>query len=94
MDDLLDKIFKLNDEILTWRLIDQEVVFLNTKERAFYELNKTATYIWAHLNGKRTLNDIINGLAERFLFKKNIAEKDVVEFIKKGIKDRVFILAK
>ena len=94
MEDLLDKAIVINKKLVNWRLIDKEVVFLHDKEKVFYELNKTATYIWLNANGRKTVKDIVKGLISKFDITKEKAEKDAVEFINKGIKNKIFVFAK
>jgi len=94
MEDLMDKAIAINKDLVNWRLIDQEVVFLHNKEKAFYELNKTATYIWLNANGKKSVSDIVEGLVRKFNTKKQKAQKDALDFITEAIKKKIFILAK
>lgn len=48
---------------------------------AIFVLNETATWIWAQLDGKRSLNDLADGLAGEFDIARGQAEKDVLNFL-------------
>jgi len=91
MKNLKDKRITLNKELVNWKLIDKEVVFLHDKEKVFYELNKTASYIWLNANGKKQVSGIIKGLTSKFLVNKEKAEKEALEFITEAIKHKIFI---
>ena len=93
MKDIMNKIIAVNKELVNWKVIEQEVIFLHNKEKVFYELNKTATYIWLNANGKRLVRGIIEGLASKFLVNKEKAENDALEFITEAIKNKIFIFA-
>jgi len=93
MNDLKDKAIIVNKKLIYWKLIDKEVVFLHNKERVFYELNKTATYIWLNADGKKTVREIIEGLTSKFAINKEAAEKDTIAFISDAIKNKIFIIA-
>ncbi|KPK98821.1 MAG: hypothetical protein AMJ95_02450 [Omnitrophica WOR_2 bacterium SM23_72] len=91
-ENLLDKRIVVNEQLVDWKLIDQEVVFLHNKEKVFYELNRTATYIWLKANGKKPIREIIKGLITKFLINKDKAKKDTIEFISGAIKNKIFLL--
>jgi hypothetical protein len=92
MKDLLGKTIVVNKEMASWRLIDKVVIFLHKKERVFYELNKTATFIWLKANEKNSIKQIIKGLISKFDITKKTAEKDIMEFVNEAIKKKVFLL--
>jgi hypothetical protein len=91
MEDLMNKTVVVNKKLVNWKLIDQEVVFLHNKEKFFYELNETATYIWLSANGGKTVSDIVKGLISKFAVNKATAEKETIAFIKEAIKNKIFI---
>jgi hypothetical protein len=93
MKNQMEKSVMLNEKLVNWRLIDQEIIFLHNKENTFYELNKTATYIWLNANGKKTIGDIIKGLPAKFIVDKQTAEKDAIEFIGQALKNKIFVFA-
>lgn len=46
-----------------------------------YTLNETGAFIWEQIDGKRTINEIVDLLTEEYETEKGIAEKDVMEFV-------------
>lgn len=46
-----------------------------------YTLNETGAFIWEQIDGKRTINEIVDLLTEEYETAKVIAEKDVMEFV-------------
>jgi len=94
MEELMNKRILVNQELVNWKLIDQEVVFLHSKEKVFYELNKTASYIWLAANGKNSVGEIMQGLSSKFPVEKEKAKKDAIEFITKALKNEIFLFAK
>ncbi len=46
-----------------------------------FALNPVAQYIWEHLNGEQTLEEIRSGLIESFEIEEERAERDLHEFI-------------
>jgi hypothetical protein len=48
---------------------------------SIYTLNETATFLWEHLDGDRTLKEIKQEMLEAFEVSDEVAEQDIVEFI-------------
>lgn len=48
---------------------------------SLYRLNETGAFIWERIDGRRTIGDITSEMAEEFDVKRDIAEKDVIEFV-------------
>ena len=46
-----------------------------------YTLNDTGAYIWEHIDGKRSVADIIEVMTAEYDIDKNNAEADVMSFI-------------
>jgi hypothetical protein len=46
-----------------------------------YTLNETGAFIWEHIDGKRTLLEIIDALTNEFEINKDDATKDVLSLI-------------
>jgi hypothetical protein len=46
-----------------------------------YTLNETGAFIWEHIDGKRTLLEIIDALTNEFEINKDNATKDVLSLI-------------
>jgi len=46
-----------------------------------YTLNETGAFLWEHIDGKRTVEEIINALIKEYDIDKQNAESDVLDFI-------------
>lgn len=86
MEDL-NKVPKKNSE-LAWRIIDNETVIIPLDEQtADFEkielLNRTATRIWELIDGKNTVEKIIDKICEEYEIEREEAQKEVISFINK-----------
>ncbi len=82
--DILSKVFKKNDNVVSRRIAGEFLLVpvkgkLADMQRIF-TLNPVAEYIWQGLDEKN-LNDICNGVVSTFEVKREQAEKDIREFI-------------
>jgi len=50
-------------------------------------LNETATFIWKLCDGKRTINEIISIMVDKYDVERKVAEKDIVDCIKILVKN-------
>jgi hypothetical protein len=46
-----------------------------------YTLNETGAFIWEHINGKRSVEEIIGAVTAEYKIDKNTAKDDVFSFI-------------
>ena len=46
-----------------------------------YTLNETGAFLWEHIDGKRTVEEIINALISEYDIDKQNAESDVLAFV-------------
>jgi len=46
-----------------------------------YTLNETGAFIWEQIDGKRTVNEIIESLTEEYEIDNETASKDVIDFV-------------
>ena len=76
----MEKVFKRKKE-LAWRNIDGEMVVMDLDGAIIRGFNETATFIWEHINGLRSINEISKTLAEEFKLSQEQALADVIEFI-------------
>lgn len=56
-----------------------------------FELNELALIIWNNLNGKNTINDLVNKISEQYDADKEIIKRDVSDFIAEMIKSNVIL---
>lgn len=90
--DILDKYVLPNESIVSWRIIDKQVIFLHKEERCFYELNETASFIWKKAAGKAPLKKIISLLSSNYDIDRQAAEVDTLAFIKELLNRKIFIV--
>ena len=85
----------LNENLISWKDIDGEVVFLQKEEKKFYELNKTASFIWKVCVKYQKIPQVIRTMQERYRkVNKTIIEKDTLDFIKQLVDKKLFIIQK
>lgn len=73
-------IFIRNKDI-SFRIIESEAVILTPENGFLHTLDGTGTFIWQLLDGKNTVEDIIEKLCEEYDVKPEVAKIDVHRFI-------------
>jgi hypothetical protein len=81
-----NRVYKKADEVVTRNIFDEVILVpvrgkLGDMER-IYSLDSVSQYIWAILDGKKRLKEILEGIIATFEVKREQAEQDVIEFIK------------
>lgn len=81
----IDRVFCKSENIV-FRQIDDETILVPIKNNvgdmgAIYNLNEVGAYVWEHLDGRKTLFDIKNLVADEFEVSMQEAEGDLMEFI-------------
>lgn len=74
-------IYPMRRSDLSVRIIEGETVVLDRHRRLIHQLNKTASYIWKSCDGKSTVTEIANELAEAFRIDVDSAERDTVTVV-------------
>jgi hypothetical protein len=92
MEELENTPIGINDTLVSWRVIDKQVIVLNKKERVFYELNNTAVFIWLKVAKGATVKGLIKSVIEKFDTTPTIARKDITAYINEAVKKKIFIL--
>jgi Coenzyme PQQ synthesis protein D (PqqD) len=64
------------------RLIDGEMVVLDRDTQRVHQLNQTARYIWDRCDGRHTVTEIAERLAEAFDVSRRAAETDVAAAVR------------
>jgi hypothetical protein len=59
------------------RLLDGETVVLDRQAGVIHQLNRTASYVWAHCAGHSTIADIAHQLTDVFAVEATVAARDV-----------------
>lgn len=93
--DILEKNIIPNSSLVAWREIDGHIVFLHKKERAFYELNETANFIWQQAVKVKNVKKTIEALeAEYPDIDKGLLREDAFDFISRLLTDNIFLAGK
>jgi len=82
---LLDRVYQKNQNFV-FRQIDDETLLVPIKDNvgdlgSIYNLNPVAAFVWQHLDGGKTLNDIKELMTGKFEVSEPDAEKDLTEFV-------------
>jgi len=81
----LDQQYKRNENFV-YRKIENETILVPIKNNVgdmscIYNLNEVGAFIWDHLDGEKTLNDILNMVADEFDVSDQDAEIDLHDYI-------------
>ena len=70
---------------VVWAKLKEIIIIIAIKqaEEKVFKLNKTASYIWEHCDGKKTAAELIKELCAEFEVDEATALKDALEFIEK-----------
>ena len=74
------------------RMIDGEAVIVIPQEGVVTVLNETGAGIWQLLDGRNTVEDIINIISSEFDVSRDQAEKDTLDFIEELIEKDMVVL--
>ena len=92
MREMLNRKILINKKRIISKEIDKEVIFLDKQQKALYELNKTASFIFSKANGRKTIDEIIQEISLKYEIERKKAEKDTMEFIQDGVNKKIFTL--
>ncbi len=81
----LDRVYQKNQNFV-FRQIDDETILVPIKDSvgdlgAIYNLNEVAAFVWQHLDGKKTLENIKHMVTDEFEVSDPDAEQDLTEFV-------------
>ena len=81
----LDRVYQKNQNFV-FRQIDDETILVPIKDSvgdlgAIYNLNEVAAFVWEHLDGKKTLENIKHMVTDEFEVSDPDAEQDLTEFV-------------
>ena len=81
----LERVYQKNQNFV-FRQIDDETLLVPIKDNvgdlgSIYNLNPVAAFVWQHLDGKKTLNDIKDLMTGEFEVSDPDAEQDLTEFV-------------
>jgi methyltransferase-like protein len=81
----LEKKYKRNENFV-YRKIENETILVPIKNNVgdmscIYNMNEVGAFIWDHLDGEKTLDDILNMIADEFDVSDQDAEIDLQDYI-------------
>ena len=59
-------VIQTNPSVVCTQLQNGDSVLLHLETQMYYSLNPTGVFIWDHLNGKRTVEDISEALEQKY----------------------------
>jgi hypothetical protein len=81
----LMSVYEKKEDIVTRRIADETLLVPIRSQLAdmqrIFALNPVAEYIWQHLDGKKNLENILEGITTTFQVERSRAEADMQEFI-------------
>ncbi len=81
MQKILLKSIPKRNEIIRWREFGADGILLNPSSGAYFEISETAMIIWSHVDGRKTIEEIIRELATHFDADAEDLTGDTTEFI-------------
>lgn len=84
---MLDKYVVVNDQEFAYRFLDGEAVVVSLKDSTFLTLNEIASFIWRQADGKSTVKDILDQLAEAGTLFLNLSGGEIF------LRDDFFVIA-
>lgn len=69
------------NEAIRWREFGTDGILLNPGSGDYFEVSETGLMIWMHVDGRRTVEEIIRELAARFDTDPEDLSRDTVEFM-------------
>jgi hypothetical protein len=75
------KRYRLREEGVSWRRIDDEVVAVDVATSTYLAANDSGTVLWQTLAGGATRDELVTALAERFGLDAEQAGADVDAFL-------------
>ncbi|HBX53358.1 MAG: hypothetical protein A2275_16910 [Bacteroidetes bacterium RIFOXYA12_FULL_35_11] len=87
MRELLMRILRKKQNLVARRVGDEYILVPVVNKVAemdkVYTLNEVGAFIWDQIDGKKTVDEIIQAVTHQYEVKRIIAQDDVINFIKK-----------
>jgi coenzyme PQQ biosynthesis protein PqqD len=89
MKDIITCCISRVEKNVVWAKLKEIIIIIAIKQadEKVFKLNKTASYIWEHCDGKKTVLELIKELCAEFDVDEATARNDALEFIEK-MKDK------
>ena len=75
------------------RTIDGEALVITPHDSMLHSLNETATYVWEHADGKRTLQQIAAAMLEEFEVDEATLRADLEAFVTTAVQRGLLVLS-
>lgn len=69
------------NEKIPWRIIEGEAILVEISTGEVIHLNEIGAEVWNYLDDKKQISEIIQHICDIFEVDKEVAQKDVLEFI-------------
>jgi methyltransferase-like protein len=81
----LEQKYKRNKDFV-YRKIENETILVPIKNNVgdmgcIYNLNEVGAFVWEHLDGEKTMDDLKNMVTEKFDVSDREAEEDLYQFV-------------
>jgi hypothetical protein len=81
----MNKRYKRNEDFV-YRKIENETILVPIKNNVgdmgcIYNLNEVGAFVWEHLDGEKTLDDLKNMVTQEFDVSDQEAEEDLIQFV-------------
>ena len=73
------------NETIRWRAFGTDGILLNPSSGDYFEISETGLLIWRHVDGQKTIEEIIENLATHFDITDEDLAKDTIEFMEELI---------
>lgn len=75
------------------RTVDGEALVITPHDSMLHTLNDTATYVWEHADGTRTLEQIAAAMIEEYEVDPATLKKDLVDFVETAVRRGLLVLS-
>ncbi|MDI6841021.1 MAG: PqqD family protein [bacterium] len=83
----LNQRFRKSPQTL-FRVVDKDVILLNTETNFYYVLEKVGAIIWGWIEAGKSVKEMIDGIYDRYeVSKRDSVKEDVLELINDLIKE-------
>lgn len=74
--------------------IDNKIVIFDSKQLILFSFNETGSYIIKKIKSGDSTDKIIKGMVKKYRIKKDLAKRDLDEFLSSLLKKRLVFLSK
>ncbi len=79
-------------ETISWREFGADGILLDPRSGDYFEINEVGLMIWKHIDGQKTIEQIIEELADHFDADGEDLVKDTAEFIEDLISKGIILV--